>query len=218
MKSNQKGFSVVEILIVIVVVGLLGAVGWLLYDRQQSKSSNASNQQDSTSQKVGLLETEQKGGASEAEKVKEFSATSFSLDVSKLPKSWIVLNNAADVVTITTDGCFIEATKENDATLSSSKKAEGTKALLTANDRTTSKGYAVTEKGTSTLTVYTAAGAEKVTSYEFLWDMSGGGNPFRYSKSYSVQDGYYISIKRSCSSETGFADTDAAMDAITFEQ
>lgn len=34
MKVNQKGFSVVEILIVIVVVGLLGAVGWFVYDRQ----------------------------------------------------------------------------------------------------------------------------------------------------------------------------------------
>lgn len=38
MKTNQKGFSVVEILIVIVAVGLLGAVGWLVYDRQKSKS------------------------------------------------------------------------------------------------------------------------------------------------------------------------------------
>lgn len=40
MKANQKGFSAVEILIVIVVVGLLGAVGWLVYDRQKSKSDN----------------------------------------------------------------------------------------------------------------------------------------------------------------------------------
>lgn len=40
MKHNEKGFSVVEILIVIVVVGLLGAVGWLVYDRQNSKTDN----------------------------------------------------------------------------------------------------------------------------------------------------------------------------------
>lgn len=40
MKANQKGFSVVEMLIVIVVVGLLGAVGWLIYDRQKSKADN----------------------------------------------------------------------------------------------------------------------------------------------------------------------------------
>lgn len=38
MKANEKGFSVVEILVVIVIVGLVGTVGWLVYDRQQSKS------------------------------------------------------------------------------------------------------------------------------------------------------------------------------------
>jgi prepilin-type N-terminal cleavage/methylation domain-containing protein len=36
MKVNQKGFSVVEILIVIVVIGLIGTVGWLVYDRQNA--------------------------------------------------------------------------------------------------------------------------------------------------------------------------------------
>jgi prepilin-type N-terminal cleavage/methylation domain-containing protein len=41
MKVNQKGFSVVEILVVIVIVGLLGAVGWLVYDRQQNKKSDS---------------------------------------------------------------------------------------------------------------------------------------------------------------------------------
>ena len=40
MKSNQKGFSVVEILTLVVVVGLLGTVGWLAYDRQKSNFDN----------------------------------------------------------------------------------------------------------------------------------------------------------------------------------
>jgi len=40
MKNNQKGFSVVEILIVVVIVGLVGTVGWLVYDRQKSKSDD----------------------------------------------------------------------------------------------------------------------------------------------------------------------------------
>lgn len=50
MKSNQKGFSVVEILIVIVVVGLLGAVGWLVYDRQKSPKQSETTQQSSSTQ------------------------------------------------------------------------------------------------------------------------------------------------------------------------
>lgn len=40
MKNNQRGFSTVEILIVLVIVGLIGVVGWLVYDKQQSKKSN----------------------------------------------------------------------------------------------------------------------------------------------------------------------------------
>lgn len=46
MKANEKGFSVVEILIVIVVVGLLGAVGWLVYGKQ--KSQQDSNKTEAT--------------------------------------------------------------------------------------------------------------------------------------------------------------------------
>src|SRR5690348_10865777 len=50
MKANQKGFSVVEILIVIIVVALLGAVGWLVYDRQNNKTSaTQTNQQGNES-------------------------------------------------------------------------------------------------------------------------------------------------------------------------
>ncbi len=51
MKTNQKGFSVVEILIVIVIVGLLGTVGWLVYDRQQSKTSDSQTTTQPTEQK-----------------------------------------------------------------------------------------------------------------------------------------------------------------------
>lgn len=50
MKANQKGFSVVEIFIVIIVVGLVGTVGWLVYDRQKNKTSDSSNAQVSTPQ------------------------------------------------------------------------------------------------------------------------------------------------------------------------
>lgn len=40
MKVNQRGFGVVEIVVVIVMVGLLGAVGWLVHDRQKIKTEN----------------------------------------------------------------------------------------------------------------------------------------------------------------------------------
>lgn len=40
MKNNQKGFSVFEIITVIAIVGLLAVVGWLVYDRQKSKTGD----------------------------------------------------------------------------------------------------------------------------------------------------------------------------------
>lgn len=51
MQANEKGFSVVEILAIIVVVGLLGAVGWLVYDRQKSKTDEPTTQ-SSTKQTI----------------------------------------------------------------------------------------------------------------------------------------------------------------------
>jgi prepilin-type N-terminal cleavage/methylation domain-containing protein len=59
MKANQKGFSVVEILIVIVVVGLLGAVGWLVHDHQKSKTDdkNSTTQISQQEQKLETAET-----------------------------------------------------------------------------------------------------------------------------------------------------------------
>ncbi len=48
MNANQNGFSVVEILIVTVVVVLLGAVGWSVYDRQKNKTLETSNTQIAT--------------------------------------------------------------------------------------------------------------------------------------------------------------------------
>lgn len=40
MKKDQNGFSTVEILVIIVVIGLLGAVGFFVYDRQKSNSGD----------------------------------------------------------------------------------------------------------------------------------------------------------------------------------
>jgi prepilin-type N-terminal cleavage/methylation domain-containing protein len=68
MKINQKGFSVVEILIVIVVIGLLGAVGWLVYDRQSSKTSEKPSTQTSAQQNT---ETKKQETPKEAAKVPE---------------------------------------------------------------------------------------------------------------------------------------------------
>lgn len=53
MKTNQKGFSVVEVLIIVVVVGLVGTVGWLVYDRQKSNKTDTRSPTTNTNQQQG---------------------------------------------------------------------------------------------------------------------------------------------------------------------
>lgn len=56
MNKNQSGFSVVEMLIIVVMLGLVVAVGWLIYDRQQK--------QDTPTNTVGSELVELKGDVS----------------------------------------------------------------------------------------------------------------------------------------------------------
>jgi prepilin-type N-terminal cleavage/methylation domain-containing protein len=86
MKANQKGFGFVEILIVIVVVGVLGAVGWLVYDRQKSKTSDTPNTQVNTTQKE---ETPKKETEATKDPYADWETASFELAQAsfKYPKS-----------------------------------------------------------------------------------------------------------------------------------
>lgn len=47
--KQQKGFSVIEVLVVIVVLGLIGAAGWFVYNRMQDKDSTSTTTQQSNS-------------------------------------------------------------------------------------------------------------------------------------------------------------------------
>jgi prepilin-type N-terminal cleavage/methylation domain-containing protein len=94
MKVNQKGFSVVEILIVIVVVGLLGAVGWLVYDRQKSKTgeplkatttTNSSTTATTTPSLEKPTTNSAKQTVNSAKQTVTYKTAKFSFD---LPKDW----------------------------------------------------------------------------------------------------------------------------------
>lgn len=55
MNKNQKGFSAVEIAMVIFIIGLVSLVGWLVWDRNKSDKSIST---DSTSQSETVVEEE----------------------------------------------------------------------------------------------------------------------------------------------------------------
>ena len=44
MKTNQKGFGILEILISVVFIGLIGFVGWKIYQNSREESSDATTQ------------------------------------------------------------------------------------------------------------------------------------------------------------------------------
>lgn len=51
MKTNQRGFGVIEILVIVLIIGLMATIGWLVYDRQNNASKTSDNSNQSTSQK-----------------------------------------------------------------------------------------------------------------------------------------------------------------------
>jgi type II secretory pathway pseudopilin PulG len=107
MKTNQKGFSVVEILIIMVVVGLLGAVGWLVYDRQNNKADNKTT-------------SEQKQETHKEETTPDLYADwqTYNLKYEKLsfkyPKSYTVDDKSSDANPDVTPGAdWLKLTKDN---------------------------------------------------------------------------------------------------------
>jgi type II secretory pathway pseudopilin PulG len=86
MKNNEKGFSVVEILIVAVVVGLLGAVGWFVYDRQSNGSKSNQTSQQNSSEQTGTIEQNQ-NSVNEENLIKTNTITNAKFSVN-LPSDW----------------------------------------------------------------------------------------------------------------------------------
>ena len=73
MKTDQKGFSVVEVVVVLVILGLLGAVGWLVFDRQKNKPAPVtSTTQKTTDQKKQTVTTDTETSQQQFLEVKEW--------------------------------------------------------------------------------------------------------------------------------------------------
>lgn len=89
MKANQKGFSVVEILIVIAVVGILGTVGWLVYDRQKSKTDNKDTTAQTSQQEQEAPKEKQSEAKLNYDKIYNEVAQKFSLNKNELRRFWI---------------------------------------------------------------------------------------------------------------------------------
>ncbi len=89
MKKDQNGFSAIELILILVVVLLIGTVGWLVYDRQQSKNDNTA----ATTQTTQPATTNSDEDANKAEG-KTVTYTNTELKYSfDYPKEWSVTKN-----------------------------------------------------------------------------------------------------------------------------
>lgn len=77
MKNNRKGFTIVETLLVIIVIGLIIAVGWLFYDRQNQSDADKTADMQQTAQSI-----EQKSTEKVYEALKKIDTTIHEVDIS----------------------------------------------------------------------------------------------------------------------------------------
>lgn len=87
MKINQKGFSVVEILIVVVVVGLLGTAGWLVYDRQTNNKQDTRTTKSQAEEKATEKVAETKPNSNCETSYKSYSSDKIGISFC-YPDTW----------------------------------------------------------------------------------------------------------------------------------
>lgn len=102
MKRNEKGFGAVELLVIIVVIGLIGAVGWLVYDRQKSKQNNAeTTQQPSSAQPVAKNDTKQEADTLINPGWKRYTSERLKISF-EYPSDWYVNESSEDTISVST--------------------------------------------------------------------------------------------------------------------
>lgn len=93
MKVNKKGFSVVEILMVIVIIGLIGAVIWLVFNRQKTSTTDSNetgNTQQVTANETNESQEESEPNPTEGWQTFKDSNGNFSF---KYPSNWVFASN-----------------------------------------------------------------------------------------------------------------------------
>jgi len=152
--KNQKGFGVGEIFLVIIVIGLIVAVGWLFLDRQHSKTADDSSTSTSTaSTKDSATPVAEATTTIYPDVTTDTGASSTSDDLSytvALPAGWSVQDvyEAYDIVkTVGSDKYLISSFIEPGSGAMEQRVAEGIKTLATVK---TSSGTSVSVLQTPT--------------------------------------------------------------------
>lgn len=114
MKTNQKGFSAVEIILVIVVVGLIGVVGFMVYKNHNKTTSNSTATTTNTPATSTAQPTAKTTTPKEiSDDWLEYKAPHYSV---KFADGWVITKKQGD-------GSGLFTTNNNDLTYKAGQKA-----------------------------------------------------------------------------------------------
>jgi hypothetical protein len=92
MNNNQKGFSAVEAVIVLIIIGLIGFGGWYVWHSKVNTAKNSTTDGSS----VGGKSSSKKPSGQQATVFKEYKNTSVGLSF-KYPDTWDLTENLSNI-------------------------------------------------------------------------------------------------------------------------
>lgn len=197
MQKNEKGFGVVEILLVIVIIGLIIAVGWLFFDKQRDNKPKDSNATNMVSQQTD--KEPQKNQAQQEQKIVEKRVTitpflgtkSFTV---ALPNGWernTRISEVSPVYSKTVEGItyFISFVNGEINTLQTDSPGYSTEGFLNQSGyKNTTLKSLITTKGTK---IYLVKSLNESTGGGLLLLSSSQPNP---TNSYIKYEGQNLGI------------------------
>ena len=196
-KLDSKGFGAVEALLIIVIVGLIGSVGYFVYGSQKKTNTSLDN--------TAKLQVDPLNGKKIADKKK------IELINSNVPEGWAVDMLEAYRVDLRNESknCFVNVISTSDTTESNSPKVDQNKQTIEAIK---AKGDTVTELAKSILKITTQDGTRSVESLEI--DSTADVNTMSQSYGFVATERLLTIIQVSCATRSDLENARQALTAI----
>lgn len=196
MKKNEKGFSGVVVLLLLIVIGLIGFASWYVWQKQNIKS------RDSVENKTEVV------------------SEPFALDESKIPKDWSI-NRKEDVeISLKNDStnCQVSAVRSKlspELTPASERVIADKEQDKGELNSLRPKGFIIEELPKTELTIDTTKGQQVIETQPIK--VSGPNTSNFYTKNYfAVENDSYTVLRLSCVDESTFLTAQQALMAIKF--
>lgn len=227
-RINQRGFGILHLLMVVVLVGAIGAVGYFVYSSQNIKEvpkTSITNFDECVAAGNPVMESYPEQCSADGQTfVNEKQRAVLSLDNSKLPQGWNLANEAPDLITLDnsaidlepSESCSVEVQYVTDDSVKKTdeKVVKERLRLEYAQQIQGDKGYETEALPDVVVTVQLGSEQASISSFYDLITLPASEYGMYQKKAYIVEDGAYISVLQSCHG-TDFSESAEALLAIT---